>query len=101
MVLSDSERVCSQVLLHRSVTPYKYESLRRESCVPRAIAKATELGLVKAGSRVLLLTGDDGLTANRLETFVVGEEIGHTESEERSAVAREGDDDDDGEEGEE
>ena len=80
------------MLLHRSVTPYKYESLRRESCVPRAIAKATELGLVKAGSRVLLLTGDDGLTANRLETFIVGEEIGHTESEERSAAAREDDD---------
>ena len=99
MVLSDSERVCSQVLLHRSVTPYKYESLRRESCVPRAIAKATELGLVKAGSRVLLLTGDDGLTANRLETFVVGEEIGHTESEERSAATRDEEDDGDDEKG--
>lgn len=83
MVLSNSEKVCAQVLLHRSVTPYLYDSLRRESCVPRAIAKATELGLVKAGSRVLLLTGDDGLTANRLETFVVGEGTMHTESESR------------------
>jgi len=93
MVLSNSQTVCAQVLLHRSVTPYLYESLRRESCVPRAIAKATELGLVKAGSRVLLLTGDDGLTANRLETFVVGEGI-HTESESRHNADSEDTDDD-------
>ena len=73
MVLSASSKVCSQVLLHRGVTPYLVGSLQRESCVPRAIAKATELRLVGAGSRVLLLTGDDGLAANKLETFVVGE----------------------------
>jgi pyruvate kinase len=79
MVLSTSPQVCSQVLLHRTVTPYLVSSLERESCVPRAIAKATELGLVGPGSRVLLLTGDDGLAANRLETFVVGEGM-HIES---------------------
>lgn len=86
MVVSASSKVCAQVLLHRSVTPYLCESLRRESCVPRAIAKATELGLVGVGSRVLLLTGDDGLTANRLETFVVGEGM-HTESESRHGAS--------------
>jgi len=73
MVLSTSPCVCAQVLLHRSVTPYLVSSLNRESCVPRAIAKATELGLVFPGSRVLLLTGKDDMIANRLETFVVGE----------------------------
>lgn len=75
MVLSTSLHVCNQVLLHRSVTPYYVSSLKRESCVPRAIAKATELGLVRPGSRVLLLTGKDDMIANRLETFVVGEHI--------------------------
>mgnify|MGYP005847209033 CR=1 FL=1 len=75
MVLSTSPQVCAQVLLHRSVTPYLVDSLQRESCVPRAIAKATELGLVGPGSRVLLLTGKDDMIANRLETFVVGEEV--------------------------
>ena len=73
MVLSTSLEVCNQVLLHRSVTPYHVKSLERASCVPRAIAKATELGLVGPGSRVLLLTGKDDMIANRLETFVVGE----------------------------
>jgi pyruvate kinase len=75
MVLSTSANVCNQVLLHRSVTPYLVSSLKRESCVPRAIAKATELGLVEPGSRVLLLTGPDDMIANRLETFTVGETI--------------------------
>ncbi|CAB9509063.1 Pyruvate kinase [Seminavis robusta] len=75
MVLSTSENVCAQVLLHRSVTPYIVQSLKRESCIPRAIAKATELGLVGPGSRVLLLTGPDDMIANRLETFTVGETI--------------------------
>lgn len=75
MVLSTSPQVCAQVLLHRSVTPYLVSSLKRESCVPRAIAKAIELGLVRPGSRVLLLTGKDDMMANRLETFVVGEGI--------------------------
>jgi len=73
MVLSSSPQVCAQVLLHRSVTPYLVSSLKRESCVPRDIAKAIELGLVRPGSRVLLLTGKDDMMANRLETFVVGE----------------------------
>ena len=75
MVLSSSPQVCSQVLLHRSVTPYLVSSLDRESCVPRAISKAIELGLVGPGSRVLLLTGKDDMIANRLETFVVGEGV--------------------------
>lgn len=75
MVLSHSPHVCAQVLLHRSVTPYLVGSLQRESCVPRAVSKAIELGLVRQGSRVLLLTGKDDLTANRLETFVVGEGV--------------------------
>jgi pyruvate kinase len=75
MVLSTSANVCNQVLLHRSVTPYLVSSLKRESCVPRAISKATELGLVGPGSRVLLLTGPDDMIANRLETFTVGETI--------------------------
>jgi pyruvate kinase len=75
MVLSTSLHVCNQVLLHRSVTPYLVSSLDRESCVPRAIAKATELGLVQPGSRVLLLTGKDDMIANRLETFIVGEHV--------------------------
>ena len=74
MVVSTSPEVCHQVLLHRSVTPYLVQSLDRESCVPRAIAKATELGLVVPGSRVVLLTGKDDMIANRLETFVVGEQ---------------------------
>ena len=75
MVLATSPQVCAQVLLHRSVTPYLVDSLERESCVPRAIAKAIEWDLVGPGSRVLLLTGRDDLIANRLETFVVGETI--------------------------
>ena len=75
MVLSTSQHVCNQVLLHRSVTPYLVSSLKRESCVPRAIAKATELALVRPGSRVLLLTGKDDMIANRLETFIVGEHV--------------------------
>ena len=75
MVLSTSPQVCAQVLLHRSVTPYLVQSLNRESCLPRAVAKAIELGLVETGSRVLLLTGPDDMIANRLETFVVGETI--------------------------
>lgn len=75
MVLSMSPQICAQVLLHRSVTPYLVGSLDRASCVPRAVAKATELGLVRTGSRVLLLTGKDDLTANRLETFIVGEGV--------------------------
>lgn len=75
MVLSTSPQVCAQVLLHRSVTPYLVGSLKRESCVPRAISKAIELGLVGPGSRVLLLTGRDDMIANRLETFVVGEGV--------------------------
>lgn len=75
MVLATSPQVCAQVLLHRSVTPYLVDSLERESCVPRAIAKDMEWGLVHPGSRVLLLTGRDDLIANRLETFVVGESI--------------------------
>lgn len=75
MVLTTSPQVCAQVLLHRSVTPYLVASLQRESCVPRAISKATELGLVSTGSRVLLLTGKDDMIANRLETFVVGEGV--------------------------
>jgi pyruvate kinase len=75
MVLTTSPQVCAQVLLHRSVTPYLVTSLQRESCVPRAIAKAMELGLVHTGSRVLLLTGKDDMIANRLETFVVGEGV--------------------------
>ena len=75
MVLATSPQVCAQVLLHHSVTPYLVDSLERSSCVPRAIAKATEWGLVGPGSRVLLLTGRDDLIANRLETFVVGESL--------------------------
>lgn len=75
MVLSTSPQVCAQVLLHRSVTPYMVDSLKRESCVPRAISKAIELGLVGPGSRVLLLTGKDDMMANRLETFIVGEGV--------------------------
>ena len=75
MVLTTSGHVCSQVMLHRSVTPYLVDTLKRESCVPRAIAKATELGLLGLGSRVLLLTGKDDMIANRLETFVVGEGV--------------------------
>ena len=75
MVLTPSQEVCAQVLLHRSVTPYLVSSLKRESCVPRAIAKAIELGLVKSGSRVLMLTGKDDMIANRLETFIVGEGV--------------------------
>ena len=75
MVLSSSPYVCHQVMLHRSVTPYLVQSLQRESCVPRAVAKATELGLVGPGSRILLLTGKDDMIANRLETFVVGEHV--------------------------
>lgn len=75
MVLTSSPQVCAQVLLHRSVTPYLVQSLKRESCVPRAIAKAIELGLVKEGSRVLMLTGKDDMIANRLETFVIGEGV--------------------------
>eukprot|EP00977_Amphora_coffeiformis_P011181 scaffold2671_cov167-Amphora_coffeaeformis.AAC.19 len=75
MVLTPSPQVCAQVLLHRSVTPYLVSSLKRESCVPRAIAKAIELGLVKSGSRVLMLTGKDDMIANRLETFIVGEGV--------------------------
>jgi pyruvate kinase len=75
MVLTTSPHVCAQVLLHRSVTPYLVSSLQRESCVPRAAAKAIELGLVHTGSRVLLLTGKDDMIANRLETFVVGEGV--------------------------
>lgn len=74
MVLSTSPQVCNQVLLLRCVTPYLTHSLDRASCVPRAVAKATELGLVGPGSRVLLLTGKDDMIANRLETFVVGEQ---------------------------
>ena len=73
MVVTTSPQVCAEVLLHRSVTPYLVTSLQRESCVPRAIAKAIELGLVSAGSRVLMLTGKDDMIANRLETFIVGE----------------------------
>lgn len=73
LVVTTSPQICAQVLLHRSVTPYLVGKLERESCVPRAISKATELGLVGPGSRVLLLTGRDDLIANRLETFVVGE----------------------------
>jgi len=75
MVLSTSSHVCQQVKLHRGVTPYLVHSLERQSCVPRAISKATELGLVGPGSRVLLLTGKDDMIANRLETFVVGEHV--------------------------
>lgn len=75
MVLSTSLQVCHQVLLHRSVTPYLVQSLKRESCIPRAVAKAIELGLVEPGSRVLLLTGPDDMIANRLETFIVGEAV--------------------------
>lgn len=75
MVLSTSPQVCHQVLLHRSVTPYIVQSLKRESCIPRAVAKAIELGLVEPGSRVLLLTGPDDMIANRLETFIVGEAV--------------------------
>jgi pyruvate kinase len=75
MVVSTSSQVCAQVLIHRSVTPYLVSSLKRESCVPRAIAKAIELGLVGPGSRVLLLTGKDDMMANRLETFIVGEGV--------------------------
>lgn len=75
MVLSTSPHVCAQVLLHRTVTPYLVQSLDRESCIPRAMAKAIEWGLVSPGSRVLLLTGPDDMIANRLETFVVGEGV--------------------------
>jgi len=75
MVISTSKPVCAQILLHRSVTPYHVQSLDRLSCLPRAVAKAIELGLVEPGSRVLLLTGPDDMIANRLETFVVGETI--------------------------
>ena len=75
MVLSTSQHVCHQVKLHRGVTPYFVRSLKRESCVPRAIAKATELGLVSSGSRVVLLTGKDDMIANRMESFVVGEHV--------------------------
>jgi pyruvate kinase len=73
MVVTTSPQVCAEVLLHRSVTPYLVTSLQRASCVPRAIAKAIELGLVSTGSRVLMLTGKDDMIANRLETFIVGE----------------------------
>ena len=75
MVLSTSQHVCHQVKLHRGVTPYFVRSLKRESCVPRAIAKATELSLVGPGSRVVLLTGKDDMIANRMESFVVGEHV--------------------------
>lgn len=75
MVLTTSPHVCHQVKLHRGVTPYLVHSLKRAGSVPRAIAKATELGLVSPGSRVLLLTGKDDMIANRLETFVVGEHV--------------------------
>lgn len=74
-VVTTSQQVCAHVLLHRSVTPYLVGTLAKESCVPRAISKATELGLVGPGSRVLLLTGRDDMIANRLETFVVGEAV--------------------------
>jgi len=74
-VVTTSRQICAQVLLHRSCTPYLTNSLERASAIPRAISKATELGLVGTGSRVLLLTGRDDMIANRLETFVVGEGV--------------------------
>lgn len=75
LALSVSPKVCGQVSLYRGVIPYLVQSLERASCVPRGIAKATELGLVKHGSRVVLVTGHDDATANRLESFVVGDSI--------------------------
>ncbi len=75
LALCLSPKVCSQVSLYRGVVPYLVDSLNRASCVPRGIAKATELGLVSQGSRVLLVTGHDDAAANRLETFVVGSDL--------------------------
>lgn len=75
MVLSTSPKVCAQVSLNRSVTPYLVHSLERESCVPRALLKAIDLGIVEQGERVVLLTGHDDKHLNRLESFVVGEKI--------------------------
>ena len=87
MVLATSPQICAQVWLHRSVTPYLVDSLERESCVPRAIAKAMECGLVGPGSRVLLLTGRDDLIANRLETFIVGESVQPLKSSPSSSLS--------------
>jgi pyruvate kinase len=75
LALSLSPKVCAQVSLYRGVIPYLVSSLERASCVPRGLAKATELGLVRPGARVVLVTGHDDLAANRLESFVVGTQV--------------------------
>eukprot|EP00512_Aurantiochytrium_limacinum_P001800 CAMPEP_0171493248 /NCGR_PEP_ID=MMETSP0958-20121227/4860_1 /TAXON_ID=87120 /ORGANISM="Aurantiochytrium limacinum, Strain ATCCMYA-1381" /LENGTH=588 /DNA_ID=CAMNT_0012026857 /DNA_START=44 /DNA_END=1810 /DNA_ORIENTATION=+ len=75
LALSVSPKICAQVSLYRGVIPYLVHSLERASCVPRGIAKATELGLVSHGSRIVLVTGHNDTTANRLETFVVGASV--------------------------
>jgi len=75
LALASSPKVAAQVSLYRGVIPYLVHTLERASCVPRGIAKATELGLISHGSRVVLVTGHDDTVANRLETFVVGSTI--------------------------
>ncbi|GBG27442.1 Pyruvate kinase [Hondaea fermentalgiana] len=75
LALATSPKICAQVSLYRGVIPYLVHSLERASCVPRGIAKATELGLVSHGSRVVLVTGHDDSVANRLESFVVGASV--------------------------
>jgi len=75
LALALSPKVGAQVSLYRGVIPYLVQTLDRQSCVPLGIAKATELGLISTGSRVILVTGYDDSVANRLESFVVGDSI--------------------------
>lgn len=71
VALSTSSKICAQVSLHRSIKPILVPSLHRSECLPTAIEKARKMGLVKTGTRVLLLSG---VNVNHLESFLVGEE---------------------------
>lgn len=44
-------------MLSRCIWPYVTHSLQRDSCLPRALAKAKEMALLKPGERVVVVTG--------------------------------------------
>ena len=73
LALAVSPKVCAQVSLYHSVKPVLVTSLNsRSEYLPVALSKARAFGLVKKGSRVVLLYGVDD-TQKTLETYLVGD----------------------------
>jgi pyruvate kinase len=74
LALTTSPKVCAQISLYHSVRPVLVSNLNsRADYLPVALAKAKALGLVKKGSRVVLLYGLND-TQKTLETYIVQNE---------------------------